>query len=37
MRWRIKVIDPVVIETRFADVERICVLSGQHFMPVIER
>jgi glutathione S-transferase len=40
--WRIryalahKGLDPVVIETRFADVERIRVLSGQHFVPVID-
>jgi glutathione S-transferase len=40
--WRIryalahKGLDPVVIETRFADVERIRALSGQNFVPVIE-
>jgi len=40
--WRIryalahKGLDPQVIPTRFADVERIRALSGQHFTPIIE-
>src|SRR5580700_7719442 len=40
--WRIryalahKGIDPQVIPTRFADVDRIRALSGQHFVPIIE-
>ncbi len=40
--WRIryalahKGLDPVVVPTRFADVERIQALSGQHMVPVIE-
>jgi glutathione S-transferase len=40
--WRIryalahKGIDPAVIPTRFADVQRIRDLSGQHFTPIIE-
>jgi glutathione S-transferase len=40
--WRIryalahKQLDPEVVPTRFADVERIRALSGQHFVPIIE-
>jgi glutathione S-transferase len=40
--WRIryafahKGLDPEVVATRFADVERIRALSGQHFVPIIE-
>ncbi len=40
--WRIryafahKGLDPVVVPTRFADVERIRALSGQQFVPIIE-
>jgi glutathione S-transferase len=40
--WRIryalahKGLDPDVVPTRFADVERIRALSGQHFVPIIE-
>ena len=40
--WRIryalahKGLDPEVVPTRFADVERIRALSGQHFVPIIE-
>ena len=40
--WRIryafahKGLQPTVVPTRFADVERIRALSGQHFVPIIE-
>jgi glutathione S-transferase len=40
--WRIryalahKGLDPQVVETRFADVDRIRAISGQHLVPVIE-
>jgi glutathione S-transferase len=40
--WRIryafahKGIEPDIVETRFADVDRIRALSGQHFVPIIE-
>ena len=40
--WRIryalahKGLEPDVVPTRFADVERIRALSGQHFVPIIE-
>ena len=40
--WRIryafahKGLDPEVVPTRFADVDRIRALSGQHFVPIIE-
>jgi glutathione S-transferase len=40
--WRVryalahKGLDPVVVPTRFADVERIRGLSGQHYTPIIE-
>src|SRR4051795_4554349 len=40
--WRIryalahKGLDPEVVPTRFADVERIRALSGQHFVPIVE-
>jgi glutathione S-transferase len=40
--WRIryafahKRLDPEVVPTRFADVERIRALSNQHFVPIIE-
>jgi glutathione S-transferase len=40
--WRIryafahKGLDPEVVETRFADVERIRTLSGQNFVPIIQ-
>jgi glutathione S-transferase len=40
--WRIryafahKGLQPTVVPTRFADVERIRGLSGQHFTPIIE-
>jgi glutathione S-transferase len=40
--WRIryalahKDLDPEVVPTRFADVDRIRALSGQHFVPIIE-
>jgi len=40
--WRIryaflhKGLEPGIVETRFADVDRIRALSGQHFVPIIE-
>ena len=36
MRSRTRVSQPTVVPTRFADVERIRTLSGQHFVPIIE-